>query len=193
LWNRTFIGLWVGTDHYAGTLPNLVIVIAAMQLAFIRSDGNVIDLTLRMSQKVLLGLLSVGISIAAAALLVGYFRQGIVGLCLGIMAGRLIINIGYPVLISKFLHAPLTSQLGGLVRPLLVTALFFAIAGALGSVLTSSWSGIRGWMLFVLSAAATGGLVIMLSFYAGLSLDQRKAMARRVRAAMSFGQGSQPR
>ena len=56
IWNKVFLGLWVGADHYAGSIPNLLIVVAAMQLAFIRSDGNIIDLTLRMGQKVLLGL-----------------------------------------------------------------------------------------------------------------------------------------
>ena len=102
IWNKVFLGLWVGADHYAGSIPNLLIVVAAMQLAFIRSDGNIIDLTLQMSQKVLLGLLSVTISIGAASLLVGYFNLGIVGLCLGIMGGRLIISIGYPIIGQPF-------------------------------------------------------------------------------------------
>jgi O-antigen/teichoic acid export membrane protein len=193
LWNRTFIGLWVGRDHYAGTLPNLLIVVAAMQLAFIRSDGNVIDLTLKMSQKVLLGLLSVGVSIGAAALMVGYLHQGIVGLCLGIMAGRLIISIGYPVLISKFLRTPLAGQLPSLVRPLIVTALLFGIASTLGGRFAASWSGLRGWMVFLLSAAGTGGLMIVLSFYMGLAREQRDAMVRRVRAAMSLRETARPR
>ena len=89
IWNKAFIGLWVGAEHYAGSLPNLLIVLAAMQLAFIRCDGNIIDLTLRMGQKVLLGLFSVTVSILAASIMVGYFNLGVVGLCLGMMGGRL--------------------------------------------------------------------------------------------------------
>jgi hypothetical protein len=194
LWNRTFIGLWVGADHFAGSLPNLLIVVLAMQLAFIRSDGNVIDLTLKMSQKVLLGLLSVGVSIAAAAVMVAYFRQGVVGLCLGIMAGRLIISIGYPALIGRFLGAPLSSQLTGLVRPALITALIFAVAANLDQAFPSvTLSGIRGWVLFMLYAAATGGLLLLLSFYTGLSAEQREAIARRVRIAMGLGGATGPR
>ena len=191
LWNRPFLSLWVGVDHYAGTMPNLLVVVAAMQLALIRSDGNVIDLTLRMSQKVLLGLLSVAISIVAAGLMVGYFKQGIVGLCLGIMAGRLIISIGYPVLISRFLGAPLSSQVRGAIRPFLVTVLLFSVAAGLDGVFSSvAWSGIRGWILFMLSAALTAALALLSSFYAGLSQEQRKSMLRRVRAAISLGQTS---
>ena len=51
IWNKVFIGLWVGASHYSGSIPNLLVVVAAMQLALIRSDGNIIDLTLRLSQK----------------------------------------------------------------------------------------------------------------------------------------------
>ena len=33
IWNKVFIGLWVGADHYSGSIPNLLVVVAAMQLA----------------------------------------------------------------------------------------------------------------------------------------------------------------
>ena len=56
LWNRSFIGLWVGADRYSGSFPHSLIVIGVIQLVFIRSDANIIDLTLRLSQKVLLEL-----------------------------------------------------------------------------------------------------------------------------------------
>jgi len=191
LWNRTFLGLWVGVDHYAGTLPNLLVVIAALQLALIRSDGNVIDLTLRMSQKVLLGLISVVVSVGAASLMVGYFDAGIVGLCLGIMGGRLIISIGYPLLIGKFLGTTLAVQLKGAIRPALVTALLFAAAAGLDRVLSSSaGSVIHGWILFIVAAGITGLLMLGVSFYAGLSAEQRDGMVRRIRSAMSVAQSS---
>jgi O-antigen/teichoic acid export membrane protein len=134
LWNKVFIELWVGTHRYSGSLPNLLIVLGAVQLVYIRSDGNIIDLTLRLGQKVLLGLLSVTLSITAASLAVGYFELGIVGLCLGIMAGRLIMSIGYPILIGRFLGASLLSQLKSVLRPAMVTTLLFSLALGLDSV-----------------------------------------------------------
>ena len=186
IWNRVFIGLWVGADHYSGALPNLLIVVAAMQLALIRSDGNVIDLTLRMSQKVLLGLLSVIISIVSASILVGYFNYGIVGLCLGIMGGRLIISAGYPFLISRFLGVSLSSQLTRMLRPIFVTILLFSSAVALGKFIpVSPAEGIMGWLTFVFSAIITGILMFLLSFYMGLSGDQRKKMMLRVRTVIA--------
>ena len=186
LWNRVFMGLWVGTGHYSGALPNLLIVVGAVQLVYIRTDGNIIDLTLRLSQKVLLGFLSVTLSIAAASVAVGYLDLGIPGLCLGIMAGRLIMTVGYPALIGRFLVVPLSSQLRGTLRPALVTILLFSVASGMESLLPSlAWSGARGWMELFLSAGITGVLVLVFSFYAGLSREQRRTIVRRVRGLTS--------
>jgi O-antigen/teichoic acid export membrane protein len=191
IWNRVFIGLWVGADHYSGSIPNLLVVMAAMQLALIRSDGNIIDLTLCMSQKVLLGFLSVTVSVVAASILVGYFKLNVVGLCLGIMGGRLIISIGYPMLISRFLGTSLSSQLNRMLRPVFVTALLFSSAVGLdkfGSI--TAGTGIKGWLAFIFSAIVTGAVMSLISFYAGLTGDQRQSMLRRVRAVIKTSESS---
>jgi O-antigen/teichoic acid export membrane protein len=181
IWNRVFIGLWVGADHFSGSIPNLLIVIAAMQLALIRSDGNIIDLTLRLNEKVLLGFLSVSVSILAASFAVGYLKLGVVGLCLGIMSGRLIISFGYPILIGRFLGVSLSSQLNRMLRPMLITTLLFSLAVGVDRFVTiTAGTGIRGWLFFLLSAGATGILMLLLSFYSGLPSDQRKIMIERV-------------
>lgn len=186
LWNRVFLTLWVGAPHYAGTLPNLLIILAAMQLAFVRSDGNIIDLTLRMSQKVLLGLLSVTVSIVAASVLVGVYHFGIVGLCLGIMAGRLIVSIGYPLLISRFFGASVASRFGRALRPAFVTVLLFALAVAVdASASLSTGAGLAGWLFFFLLAALSGFVILVISFFTGLSDEQRRTMIRRVRVVFA--------
>jgi hypothetical protein len=186
LWNRAFIGLWVGAEHFAGPIPNLLVVLAAMQLALIRSDGNIIDLTLRLSQKVLLGLLSVTVSIVGASILVGYFKFGIVGLCFGIIGGRLIISIGYPMLISHFLGVSLSSELSRIVRPAFVTILLFSIALGLDSRLpVEIEKGMMGWFTLIFSASMTGLLMLLVYFYAGLSSDQRRSIINRVRVVVT--------
>ena len=191
VWNRIFIGLWVGAEQYSGPIPNLLIVIASMQLVLIRSDGNVIDLTLRLGQKVILGLVSVTISIVAAGIMVGYFKLGVVGLCLGIMAGRLILSVGYPMLISRFLSIPVFPQVIGLLRPILVTLLLFIAAAGMGDIHTiMAGSGMRGWFIFILSASLTGILMLAISFYAGLSANQRRSILRRVRAGLETVESS---
>lgn len=184
--NQAFVALWVGPEQYSGTLPNLLIVIAAIQLVFIRSDGNVIDLTLRLGQKVILGFLAVILSIALASLLVGYFELGIPGLCIGIMAGRLILSFGYPILIGRFLGASFFSSLKGTLRPVTVTVLMFLLATVLQHYFyVQSSSGLESWLIFFLLAGITGGLTLMTAFYAGLSGDQRGNIAHRVRAVIA--------
>jgi O-antigen/teichoic acid export membrane protein len=186
IWNRPFISMWVGAEHYSGSIPNLLIVVAAMQLALIRSDGNVIDLTLRLSQKVLLGFLSVTVSIAAASLLVGYFRSGIVGLCLGIIAGRLIMSVGYPILIGRFLQIKISSQSNAMIRPGLVTLLLFlASIGLSNLAVLPGWSGLSGWFMLAFSASLTGAFMLVVAFYAGLSKAQRLSMLHRIRAVIA--------
>jgi hypothetical protein len=181
IWNRVFLGLWVGADHYSGSIPNLLILVSAIQLTFIRSDGNIIDLTLRLSQKVLLGLLSVVISVGAASIMVGYFKLGIVGLCLGIMAGRLILNVGYPILIGRFLGVSFSSQITRMIRPIFVTILLFSMAAGLEKYISIAvGNGIKGWLIFIFLAGLTGILMLLISFYTGLSGNQRKDMIYRI-------------
>jgi O-antigen/teichoic acid export membrane protein len=186
LWNRSFVGLWVGADRYSGSFPHSLIVIGVIQLVFIRSDANIIDLTLRLSQKVLLGLLSVTISVVSASVLVGYFKMGVVGLCLGIMSGRLILSVGYPYLISHYLEIPMWKQLQGMVRPILVTLLLFAGAITTDNLMpTITWAGAQGWISFFISAGLSATVILALSFFAGIPAEQRSSILRRVRMMYS--------
>jgi len=186
LWNRSFIGLWVGANRYSGSFPHLLIVVGVIQLVFIRSDANIIDLTLRLSQKVLLGLLSVTISVVLASVLVGYLNMGIVGLCLGIVSGRLILSVGYPYLISHFLEIPPLKQFQGMVRPVLITILLFGAAIMVDNLIpTIAWPGAQSWIGFFVSAGLSAFVILIFSFYAGLSADQRSSILRRVRTMYS--------
>src|SRR5439155_26937897 len=38
LWNRSFVALWVGREHYGGAVVDLLIVCIAFQTAFVRAD-----------------------------------------------------------------------------------------------------------------------------------------------------------
>jgi len=46
-WNPSFLSLWVGPQHYAGPWVDLLIVVVAVQTAFIRTDAYIIDAALR--------------------------------------------------------------------------------------------------------------------------------------------------
>jgi len=183
LWNHAFINLWVGDSKYAGMIPNLLIVLMVSQLILIRNDASIIDLTLRLKQKVWMGALSLTISIIAASLLVGYFDFGIIGLCLGMMAGRSILSVGYPLLISHFLEIPISSQLRSIIRPLMVTCLIFgSMLITENSAKLTLWPGVRTWIGFFMYAGISGIIVLMISFFTGLTTRQRLSLLRRVEA-----------
>lgn len=181
LWNRSFVQLWVGTDYYAGPIPTLLIVIITTQFVIIRNDANVIDLTLNLRHKVLIGLLSTALSVLGAAILVGRFNLGIIGLSLSFIAGRSILSLGYPWLVGRFLGTSLSIQLKSVLRPTIVTVVLFVLmSSAVGYLTVSSWPGL------VFSSGATLIGVSFLTFYAGLSGEQRKHIWHRIRRIMQL-------
>jgi O-antigen/teichoic acid export membrane protein len=171
LWNPVFLQLWVGADLYAGMIPNLLIVIFAIQFALIENDANIINLTLRIQKKVLLGALSVAFCLGIASILVGQYDLGIVGLSLGFILGRTILSVGYPILVSRFLKGTLSSQLKGAMRPLVVMSALFILATLLSENLAELFtlSGLRGWFTFGLSACTTAMIFLIIAFYTGLA------------------------
>ena len=176
LWIRSLMGLWVGAEYYAGPLPTLLIMLMMTQLVLIRNDSNVIDLTLNLRRKVLSGLLSAAASLIAASVFVGPLGLGIGGLCLGFMAGRSILSLGYPWLVGRALGMSPGAQLRSIPRPAFVMISLFSVATLAGnSLAVGSWIGLAilsGMTLIVVSA---------LAFYAGLAGDQRKRVLKRVR------------
>lgn len=186
IWNWAFIRLWVGAKHYAGSIPTLLIVMFVTQFVMIRNDASIIDLTLRLRRKVLIGALSVTLSLVAAGVLVSCFKLGIAGLCLGLIFGRSVLSIGYPLMVGRFLRVSSSSQLKGMLRPAFVTTLFFLLASKLSDLLAeNSLFAVSGWFDLTLSVGMTFGVVLLLAFYAGLSGNQRRQILRRVRMVLS--------
>lgn len=176
LFDRDFVRLWVGEKYYAGLSETLVIVLMLMQFVLIRSDAQVIDLTLNVRCKVLLGVFSALLSLLLAATLVRVFDWGIVGMCLGLMAGRSVLSLAYPGLLGRFLGLSLGSQLRGAIRPgVVMGALLIA-----GLRFEPIFVG-QTWSQLVVGVAATAVTVGMVAFYAGLTPEGRRSLLGRVR------------
>lgn len=175
LWNRSFLQLWVGKEYDAGPLAALLIVSMVMQFVLIRNDANIIDLTLNLRHKVLMGLLSALLSLAIAGVLVGVFRKGILGLCLGFIAGRAVLSLCYPFLVGRFLGISWYVQVKGAMRPFLITVLLLVAVAYLCPVLVANtWPGL------VLSAGVTLVVISLFAWYAGLSHEQRRQLLERI-------------
>ncbi len=184
LWNQSFVRLWVGAEYYAGPIATLLIIGMVTQFVFIRNDASIIDLTLDLRRKVLIGLLSATLSIVAAGVLVGTFNMGIMGLIVGFIAGRSILTLSYPWLVGRYLGVSLSSQLKSSGRPALITLLLFAFMSRLGSFVTAST-----WLYLILWVGVTLALVSLAVFYTGLSRVQRTQVLQRIRIVMPSSNG----
>ena len=164
LWNRAFLQLWVGEEYDAGATATLLLIVMAAQLVLIRNDAQIIDLTLDVRHKVLMGAISALVSLACATLLVRVFDLGVTGLCLGFVAGRSILSLDYPWLAGRFLGLSLASQLTSAIRPVLVTVPLFALARGASHIFTAST-----WLGLICGVGATLLLTAPAAFYIGLS------------------------
>lgn len=177
IWNGSFLRLWVGKDHFAGSAAALGITVSVMQFVLIRNDAHVIDLTLKMRAKVLLGLASAGLAIALGALALGPLDAGIAGLLVALIAGRGVLSVGYPWLVGRYLGAPLTGQLLAAIRPALVTAALFG-----ASLWLAPRLAVTSWLALVPATGITFGMALALCLVAGFNDAQRRQLGVRVRA-----------
>lgn len=183
LWNPLFVQLWVGKSYFAGLIPSLLIIVWVAQVALLRNDANIIDLTLDIKSKVLVGVLAEILAFSLAALLVGHYKMGIIGVSVGCIAGHLIITLVYPWLVGRFLGISFYFQLKSALRPLLITAfIFMLMIGA--SHYKDTFISIEKshtWPGLIAGAATTSAIVSVLAFYGGLAKNQRVNLLKRVK------------
>lgn len=185
LWNKSFLALWVGIDNYAGLAATVLIVLVATQTAFIRTDAYIIDAALKPRQRVVVGALAAAITITLSIVLARSF--GIVGLCAGVLAGRLTQSIGYPLMARANLGG--TGLPGGTIRAArmaLVTALLFTGAAIVGDRLLAP-----GWLTFITGVPLSMALIAAVSLTLGPGAAARQGMVRRLRSIRP-GRGARP-
>src|SRR5207302_1952326 len=173
-WNRSFLGLWVGQEHYGGPWLDLLIVLAAVQTVFIRTDAYVIDAALRPRPRVLAGAGAALVTIAVAVPLTRLF--GAVGLCVGLLGGRAVQSAAYPLLVRGSLGSRGGPHWSEATRLAVVTALLFAAALFLGQRVRTSH-----WVVWGAGVALTAALAFVTALFAGPSGDGRRLVLTRLR------------
>jgi O-antigen/teichoic acid export membrane protein len=182
LWNRSFVFLWVGQEHYAGFWPNLLIVLLVAQLVFIRNHTYIIDLTLKMRKKVIVGSVAVALSIGLSALLIPLL--GITGLCLGMLAGRMLLTIYYPTLVNSYLGNAQARAVGNFRRQFqrgVSMGLFFAVSAYLGEQLQT-----QQWTEWIGGTIVTFGVMFLIALVTGLRSHERACLFNRFRSIRAF-------
>jgi O-antigen/teichoic acid export membrane protein len=102
LFNKAFVGLWVGHEFYLGDKVNLLIVIAFVQLVLLRGEAQVQDLSLNIKRKVLIGILSSFFSVLFAIYFYHYFDNDVSALFIGVILGRLIMSLMFPIMVNTY-------------------------------------------------------------------------------------------
>lgn len=109
-------------------------------------------------------------------MLVASWELGIAGLAAGFLAGRAILTVAYPWLVSRHFGLSLRGQAAGALRPLLVCAALFAAA-----TLASPAADTNSWAVLLAGAALSLAVLAPASFLLGLTRRQRRRLSARVR------------
>lgn len=177
LWNRSFVGLWVGPRNYAGTLVNLLIVLVIVQTSLLRTDAYVIDTALRPGRRVRIGAAAAVVTITLGITLTRAW--GMPGLCLGLLLGRLVQSAGYPIMARACLGSgrSVVSGRWTVPRVLLVSIVMLGAAAWGGAHLLA-----HSWPAFAAAVALTVPLVLVAAFGVGLPRGLRRAVIGRLRS-----------
>ena len=174
-WNRSFLGLWVGLEHYGGPWLDLLIILTAVQTVFIRTDAYVIDAALQPRPRVLAGAGAALVTIALAVPLTRLF--GAVGLCAGLLGGRAVQSAAYPLLVRDSLGG------GGGPGPTEAARLAVVTVGLFAAAL---WIGQRlhaaHWVVWVAGVSLTATGAFVLALFGGPSSECRRLVLTRLRA-----------
>ena len=178
IWNKTFVALWVGQQNYAGVWPNVLVVLIAVQSTFIRNDSYVIDASLRPRLRVTVGACGAALAIGLMALLTP--RLGITGICLGLIAGRMVQTITYPIIARACLGAvSLPGAVTQWIRRLAAMAAVFVGATWLGQRVTVSH-----WATWLFGVSLTAVLLAALAWATGLDGSGRQAVLARANSVL---------
>lgn len=179
LWNRSFISLWVGEDQFIGFRENFLVVLLMTQLIFIRYQASIVDVTLEIRAKVLWGALSTFASMVLAVLLGFHLQSPIAGVLLGLIGGRLILSVLYPILVRKILKKSTHKTRDGtfdFIRMSMVMVFLYISAYYLAPLIK-----VDNWYELVLSSVVSILIIFTISFWVGFSMTQRRNTITRAR------------
>ncbi|HJS42208.1 MAG TPA: oligosaccharide flippase family protein [Gemmatimonadales bacterium] len=187
-WNQSFLNLWVGAHNYAGPWVDLLIVLVVSQTAFIRTDAYIIDAALRPRGRVVIGAITMVATLALGITLTHFF--GILGLCAGMLIGRAIQSVAYPLIVRACLKHPkrTAGEILAAIRLALVTAFLFAGANLVSrNCQAPSWPV---WLLAVgMSVAVFGAVALVL----GPTAEARRTLISRIRTILTGLRPARPK
>ena len=172
LFNHSFIGLWSKADLFIGQKENLIILVMVVQYIFIQNDSTIINTTLDIKSKTIIGLFSAIISILGVFVFIKIYNYGIMGLCLGLIVGRLIQSISYPIIINKKIQVDSKNNFLHF-RSLIISISVLSLGYYLGNNIV-----LQKWTHLIFLSALIFPLIIIFIFYLGFKTEQRSEIMK---------------
>lgn len=168
--NRSFVTLWIGEKFYMGDTVNLLIVILLIQNILMQSEQQIQDLSLQIRKRVIYGFVGTMFGFLAAGAFYKLFGGKIEHILVGVIAGRLVLNILLPKLVNEMAEIKKIDFKKYLFGFILVFGFYFA-----GKIIViDSWWQFGMWVFFF------GAILICSAFGALLSRDNRRVILRSI-------------
>jgi hypothetical protein len=147
--------MWIGADQYLGTTINALLVMCGLQFALIRMDGQILDVTMRIAPKVLVGLLSSAGGIAVGCIGFALTHNLAVAL-VAVIVVRLVSNAAYPVFVARAIPESAVAW-----RPVILAAALLVLSFGIGPLAQSGALPVKAglavaWVLAAGTAAWFG-------------------------------------
>lgn len=170
LFNDSFLNAWVGKGFFAGPMANTLIMLMVIQDAFIKHDGYIITATLDLKKKVFLTCVSAIVFIASGIVLVHSF--GIIGLCISLLLGKLLLFIGQRKVLNKKIQQS-SNPFSNTMRPLLTSTIMLGAACYFSSLMEPV-----GWWRMLLLAPVAFALSFFIFYTIGLKKQRREELVK---------------
>ena len=164
--NKSFVGLWVGGQQYAGNIVNLILVIASFEPLLNQQDSLIIDLTQEIASKMLVTLLSGVAAVTCGFLLIP--SLGILGMAIGNLLGRFLYLVGLSLLCAVKIDESITVYFKRLIRPIIASCLLYWVAFQISERFT-----INTWWLFLMVSILLGLIFALTAWFCELNKLQR--------------------
>jgi O-antigen/teichoic acid export membrane protein len=175
LWNNSFVSFWVGNQFFGGQSVNLLVVLMLLQTSFLRLDGTLLDASLVIKDKVIWSGISAILAISLAVMLGK--KMGLPGVLLGLIAGRGLVSIMYPVLIRKIIQTENGFMRGQAARIILTSLFLISVAGFGGS-----FFGPVSFPVFFIGIPFSTFVIFICAFYCGLEPTVRQRIRLRLKS-----------
>ncbi|WP_440872007.1 oligosaccharide flippase family protein [Vibrio diabolicus] len=171
--NKSFVSLWIGDSAFVGYELNLAIIILTFVTSFVRYDSSMLNMTMSVKKKTIMGLYSLLITLLFSFPMFHFF--GIWGVLMSLLIGRTYIYFGYGNEINRFLKTKFTFGKQSFVR-CIFTVTMFVLSYFLGeNFVANSWLSLFSISLLLFI------LMFILSLFFSINKKEREMFYRRLR------------